>query len=439
MNEHLDFERVVAGHIGGEGVSPPSDAFYDELITRARRSGQRPEWLALIKESPMRSNSRLAVGSPLLRVAAIMAATLLLAVAAAAGGVAGTRLLANGPIIVAQDGSGTVETITEAVAMAQDGDEIVVKPGTYDESITITKDITLRGEDRDSVIILTTGDALTYDDFWWGSAPYSLLLLDTNAVISDLTFGGGSHDVVAKGGAPSIHDITMNGDNLVVYAGSSATVKDSTLRGSWVHVDEQSPVTIEDSTFRAIVANTDNTPLVGGPATIRGNTTQGIAFSGSALVEGNTLIAGAESMFDDFFGSGIDVQAGEGWLIKDNTVRGFSRGTAIDVPSGAIGTVSGNTLSDNQIAIETASDSVVEGNVVTGGEAGLVTSLGSPTLTGNTITGVSGPGLALDGHPTLSGNSSCDNGENLWVADNATPVIDDSNEICEDAPAVEDE
>ena len=271
--------------------------------------------------------------------------------------------------------------------------------------------------------------------FWWGPETFSLLLMDSDAVISDLTFGRSSHDVVAKGGAPSIHDITMNEDNLVVYAGSSATVKDSTLRGTWIHVDEQSPVTIENSSFRAIVANTDNTALVGGPVTIRNNTTQGIAFNGSALVEGNTVVAGMESMFDDFYGSGIDVQAGEGWVIKDNVVRGFSRGTAIDVPSGALGIVSGNTLTDNQVAIQTASDSVFEGNVVTGGETGIVTGLGSPQLTGNTITGVSGQGLALDGQPTLSGNSSCENCENLWVADGASPVIDDSNEICEDAPA----
>jgi hypothetical protein len=49
MNEHVDFERLVAGHIADEGVTPPSDAFYDELFSRAARSGPRPEWLALIK------------------------------------------------------------------------------------------------------------------------------------------------------------------------------------------------------------------------------------------------------------------------------------------------------------------------------------------------------------------------------------------------------
>lgn len=433
MNDQNSFERIVADQIARVGIGAPPARAIDETIARASRTRPVPGWLALIKEPPMRISSSLAVGSPMARVAAIIVATLLLAAALAGAGIAGSRLLAaDGTIVVDQGGGGTVTTITDAVAMAEDGDEILVRPGTYDESITITKDITLRGEDRDSVIILPTGDAPTYDDFWWGPAAYSLLLLDSDAVISDLTFGRSLHDVVAKGGAPSIHDITMSGDSLVVYAGSSATIKDSTLRGSWVHVDEQSPVTIEDSEFYAIVANTDNTPLVGGPATIRGNTTQGIAFNGSAVVEGNTLIAGAESMFDGFYGSGIDVQAGEGWVIKDNVVRGFLRATAIDVPQGALGTVSGNTLADNQVAINTASDSVFEGNVVTGGGEGIVSSLGSPTLTDNTVTGVSGEGLALSGSPILSGNTSCDNGQNLWVAEDATPEIDDTNEVCPD-------
>ena len=94
MNERIDFERTVAGHIASEGVAPPSDAFHDELFSRADRHGQRPRWLALMKEPPMRTNSRLAVGSPAVRVAAIIVATLLLTAAIAGAGIAGQRLLA---------------------------------------------------------------------------------------------------------------------------------------------------------------------------------------------------------------------------------------------------------------------------------------------------------------------------------------------------------
>lgn len=94
MNERIDFERIVAGHIAGEGVAPPDDAFFDELLLRADRAGQRPRWLALIKEPPMRTSSHLAVGSPLVRIAAIVVATLLLAVLTLGAGIAGQRLLA---------------------------------------------------------------------------------------------------------------------------------------------------------------------------------------------------------------------------------------------------------------------------------------------------------------------------------------------------------
>jgi pectin methylesterase-like acyl-CoA thioesterase len=90
----------------------------------------------------MRISSNVAIGSPMARVAAIMVATLLLALTVAGAGIAGSRLLAaDGTIVVAQDGSGTYATITEAVAAANDGDTVLVKPGTYVEAVTIAKDI----------------------------------------------------------------------------------------------------------------------------------------------------------------------------------------------------------------------------------------------------------------------------------------------------------
>ena len=136
MNEELDFARTVADHIASEGVPPPSDAFYDELISRAGRSGQRPEWLALLKEPPMRHESTLAVGSPTFRIAAILVATILLLAALAGAGIAGSRLLAaDGTIVVDPSGNGTTTTIQDALAMADDGDEIVVRPGVYDAPI----------------------------------------------------------------------------------------------------------------------------------------------------------------------------------------------------------------------------------------------------------------------------------------------------------------
>lgn len=49
---------------------------------------------------------------------------------------------------------------------------------------------------------------------------------------------------------------------------------------------------------------------------------------------------------------------------------------------------------------------------------------------------MSGQGILVGGStsPKLSGNTSCNNGENLKIVDSATPDIDDTNEICADAP-----
>jgi hypothetical protein len=109
MNEQRAFERIVADSVSGVGPLAPSAGAIGRTIARASGRRQRPRWIALAKQPPMRHASRLVVGSPTARVATIMAATVLLALVLAAAAVAGSRLLAddarqpvgNGPIIVA--------------------------------------------------------------------------------------------------------------------------------------------------------------------------------------------------------------------------------------------------------------------------------------------------------------------------------------------------
>jgi hypothetical protein len=222
-------------------------------------------------------------------------------------------------------------------------------------------------------------------------------------------------------------------------------VRDIDLRRYWVFVDERSDVTIEDSAFYAIVANLElDAEQFGGPATIRNNTTQGIVFQGPALVEGNTLIASPDNE-PGTFGSGIVSGQGDGRVIRDNRVEGF-RGTAIRdnqilpgqvLQRDGIGTISGNLLVDNDGAISARDETVVQGNTVTGGTTGIIVTGGSPELLENEVSGVTGQGLRLAETPLLQGNTSCGNRQNIWIAEDADPSIDDSNEICEDVATVE--
>lgn len=92
MSDERSFERFVADHVAGAAgdVRLPDD-FYDDIHAFASRTRQRPEWLALIKEPPMRIDSTLGVGSPIARVAAFAAATLLMALLSVGALVAGAQ------------------------------------------------------------------------------------------------------------------------------------------------------------------------------------------------------------------------------------------------------------------------------------------------------------------------------------------------------------
>jgi len=455
MNENTSCERFVIEAFGREGSGRPVPAaIHDELISRAGRKRQWPAWLASIKEPPMRISNSLAVGSPTVRVVAVVAATLLLALLLAAVGVAGSRLLAADDVIVVdQAGGGDFTTIAEAVAVAEDGDTVLVKPGVYSESVTITRSIELRGEDPAETIVQAGADCVfdeeadattcepgvpLYDGFWYEPSPYGLLLDDTDAHVRDLGFrfeGTGVSGIVVNGGAPVISGVVYDTDdainNVYIHGGSAATVRDSDFNEVYLLVLERSPVTVEGSHFGVIDVNTGDVPSgSGGPATIRNNRAAAIIFDGSALVEGNEVSYPAA---DGEFDAVIEVQGGEGWVIRDNVVRDSTSdfgAIAAGPPSGA-GEITGNTLANNDVGMSVSNDSLVEGNTITDGTVGIIVAGGSPELIDNSVEGLEGVGISIGmARPSLSDNRSCGNGTDLRILARANPVIDDSNEFC---------
>jgi hypothetical protein len=121
--------------------------------------------------------------------------------------------------VVAQDGSGDFTTISDAVVAAQDGDTIMVRPGTYTEAITIDKDITLMGdgEDASEVVMHIPEDGPRAD---WLQMKYAFWLQDADASLSKLTIHGPGSRVsafVVVGGDPTIHDIVVDLDGYVAW------------------------------------------------------------------------------------------------------------------------------------------------------------------------------------------------------------------------------
>jgi hypothetical protein len=91
MNEDPMLERNVASTFAAAAPSRAPAGLLDPIVTSVGRTRQRPRWLAVLKEPPMRHASRVVVGSPTARVAALVAATLLLGLLATGAFVAGAQ------------------------------------------------------------------------------------------------------------------------------------------------------------------------------------------------------------------------------------------------------------------------------------------------------------------------------------------------------------
>jgi len=104
----------------------------------------------------------------------------------------GPRPVATRTIVVALDGSGDFTTIQEAVDQANKGDTVYIKPGRYQQDVTIhSKDqVRLIGAGRDQVTLLGRDDVVGV--LHVGKWPYGA----TNIEISDMTINEhGGHAV----------------------------------------------------------------------------------------------------------------------------------------------------------------------------------------------------------------------------------------------------
>ncbi len=89
------FEASLAGLLADVAPTREPDRLVPEILRAARRERRWPRWLALVKEPPMRTSSRLAVGSPMARIAALAMLLMILSVLTAGSVVVGASLLAS--------------------------------------------------------------------------------------------------------------------------------------------------------------------------------------------------------------------------------------------------------------------------------------------------------------------------------------------------------
>jgi hypothetical protein len=89
MNDIL--EREVTEAFLEAAPSREPDRLYDSILSATSSVRPRPRWFAIMKEPPMRRASRVVVGSPTVRTAALLTATLLVALLGAGALVVGAQ------------------------------------------------------------------------------------------------------------------------------------------------------------------------------------------------------------------------------------------------------------------------------------------------------------------------------------------------------------
>lgn len=92
MND-LDLEPILERLLAETPPLPATEQLRADLASVLSRERQRPPWLTSLKEPPMRYRSHVVVGSPTLRLAAILASVLALCVAVTGTVIAGSSLI----------------------------------------------------------------------------------------------------------------------------------------------------------------------------------------------------------------------------------------------------------------------------------------------------------------------------------------------------------
>ena len=151
-------------------------------------------------------------------------------------------------------GSGGYATVGEAVALALDGDTVLVRPGTYREQVIITRAITLMGDgDRGDIVI-------EFD------ASPCLIAERSAARIANLTIRGtGQHShppaaaILVNSGSPSLDRLVLAGGHGIVIEGRASPairgckIQDSLWNGVWVR--DGAVVAIEDNDIAGAAGN----------------------------------------------------------------------------------------------------------------------------------------------------------------------------------------
>ena len=303
---------------------------------------------------------------------------------------------AAGPkrLIVDAAGSSEYTTIASAILGARPEDIIVLRPGTYKESLRIDRDVQIVGEGgRSKVIVEAAPGQGAVFMFTAGSATLTGL---TIRIVGTGTANIGAGAIAVLAGTPVIEDCDLTSSaGSAVYilgAGANPVIRNCTMRNSrddGVHVQEQGQGTIEKcvisgNTGSGVAITTGGNPTVR-DCEIRDNKGVGVMVleQGQGTIERCVISGNAYA--------GVQIKRGGNPVVRDCEIRD-NKGGGVFVSEQGQGTIERCVISGNAFAgveIRTGGNPVVRDcEIRDNKQAGVVvTEQAQGTFTGNTLTG----------------------------------------------------
>jgi len=370
---------------------------------------------------------------------------------------------AVGPVHDGRSPATAFLSIPAAIAAAADGDTILVLPGRYAGPVDFQgKDVHVASSGGAAETEIDAQQAGTCVNFLGGEGPRAVLegfritggsaanvggirVVGSSPTVkncvlaqNEATLGGGIYCGAAS--APTFEDCKMrqnqatSGGGIFVAAGASPTIRSCTVHENAAQSDggglaSEAGATVELEDVRL----TDNTAVTGGGARLASTsgTLESVTLSGNqASTGGGIYLAQCTGLVLNHLTASANAATGIGGGI---TIEGGAPTLAqvISVGNGAMQGAGLALYSTSAVVTNT----LVAGNISTGGGAGILCSAGSPTLTHLTITansGASGGGLFcnLNTTPALTnsivwGNSAA-SGPGVFVA-SGSPSITNSD------------
>jgi len=284
---------------------------------------------------------------------------------------------------------GAYYTINEALAVAGDGDTIIVENGIYTESLSLNKPVNLIGRGSST----TTIEA--------GVVGGSVITIDS--VTDPMTIQGFTIDALNYGNERGIciqnvsGNITVEQNNVINFT--------------------ENGILISNSNDNTIISNTITGSSTGSNAGVYVDNE-----SGNNTIDSNTITlatSGTGNLFNIYFAGPTNSKNN---TIMNNTINGGTRAFQQDGGVSGTTTISGNTINNPSWAgiCLIGGSVIISGNTLTNTvrpiEFGVATN--NVTITGNTIVGSTYDGIncgSASGIITITGNEICDSYRGIRV------------------------